>query len=73
MGQVREALARPLTWHELSASLALPIEDIIKALNQLIRAGFVGIHPDSDNNDIRFQWAQSRKGERGLTDTQSQA
>ncbi len=71
--KLKEALARPLTWHELATSLALPIDDLIKALNQLIRAGFVGIHPDSDTNDIRFHWAQSVKGEPGLRDLQSPA
>jgi hypothetical protein len=63
-----EVCNRPGTWQELTTSLANPTEDVVKALNQLIRVGFVGIHPSSNNREIRFHWAQTAAGEPALRD-----
>ena len=64
--QIHETLSRPLTWMDLTKTLGRPVEEVVLVLNQLIRAGFVGIHPSSDKREIRFHWVQTTKGEPAL-------
>jgi hypothetical protein len=65
--QVHDTLsARPLTWMDLTKALGRPVEEVVLVLNQLIRAGFVGIHPRSDKREIRFHWVQTIRGEPAL-------
>jgi hypothetical protein len=65
--EIHEALStRPLTWMDLTKTLDRPVEEVVLVLNQLIRAGFVGIHPRSDKKEIRFHWVQTTRGEPAL-------